>query len=154
MLNLYRKMFTSLVDLFFGNKNFYGTFGNPELCQRNPFPICPNSPNCIRLSAELNTTLEETQQLLMSYFAEHTIRLQENQPESFYSHSVWQVGFFKDDVWIKLELFQNKTIIHLKSASRTGFSDLNVNPKRVQTLLKVLKIESDLTTYPSNLSQY
>lgn len=147
-------MFTALVDLFFNNKNSYGTFGIPELRKRNPFPICPNSPNCLRLSAELNSDLDETHLLLMNYFAKHSIFLHENQPEVYYSHTIWQVGFFKDDVWIKLEEFQNKAIIHIKSASQTGFGDLNVNPRRVQSLLKLLKIESDLTKYSSDLSIY
>ena len=46
---------------------------------------------------------------------------------------------FEDDVFIHIECMEGNTLIHARSSSRVGISDLNVNPNRLDSLISHMK---------------
>ena len=47
---------------------------------------------------------------------------------------------FEDDVFIHIECMEENTLIHARSSSRVGVSDLGVNPDRLDSLISHLKL--------------
>lgn len=133
---------------FFGlgyySKNIKNNFGivNDQL---RP---CPNSPNCVSSQETRNThyvapiktkNVRDTIQTFVNYFSQSSsYRLQ--QVSNNYLHVVYtsKIFQFKDD----LEFYGDpkNNILHIRSASRVGYSDMDANKKRVK------KIKSLLTT--------
>ena len=64
----------------------------------------------------------------------------EKNVDSLSFHSVFKIPVFgwKDDVNIVLQTNKKNSIIHIRSASRVGYSDLGVNKRRVKRLLKII----------------
>lgn len=62
---------------------------------------------------------------------------------AFRIETVFKVFLFHDDVTIQLSTAQNDqlTYLHIKSASRKGYSDLGVNRRRVAAFLEKLQQE-------------
>ena len=115
--------------------------------QDGAFLPCPDSPNCVSSMTEdsdhsidpisyTDMTREEAILLLTK-----VIELEDNSiitfSEDSYIHAEFRSSFFRfvDDV----EFFfpQDEQIIHVKSASRVGYSDFGVNRKRVEHLREV-----------------
>ena len=46
---------------------------------------------------------------------------------------------FEDDVFIHIECMEENTLIHARSSSRVGVSDLGVNPDRLDSLISHLE---------------
>lgn len=114
---------------------------NPNLPSdiKNPLPDCPSTPNCVRYSfiaeRDIDTVFKDVSNTLKDMDA-HSI---EKQKSEWKIESVFRIPVFgfKDDVVIKLEPYQSqKTVIHVRSASRVGKSDLGVNERRVRRFLK------------------
>lgn len=111
----------------------------PELgLTNNQFAPCPDSPNCVSSSAtDEKHAIEPLPggalefNALAAHIAEtkkaKILVLTDN-----YLHATYTSGFFGfvDD----LELYDDETQIHVRSASREGYSDLGVNRKRVENL--------------------
>ncbi len=109
------------------------------------FP-CPDSPNSVSSMAEddhyiepisyENMTRDEAAALMIQ-----AIELQANSiitvSENYYIHAEFRSNFFRfvDDV--EFYFPQEEQIIHVKSASRVGYSDFGVNRKRVENLREV-----------------
>ena len=57
--------------------------------------------------------------------------------ERHHVDAVFKIGFFKDDVTIKIEETQNKNdaVLHIRSASRKGAYDLGVNKRRLNRFM-------------------
>lgn len=106
----------------------------------NPLPPCPDSPNCIRISEEFNISADT----LFSITGESLSKMKpystEKNVDSLSFHSVFKIPVFgwKDDVNIVLQTNKKNSIIHIRSASRVGYSDLGVNKRRVKRLLKII----------------
>ncbi|OEU73436.1 MAG: hypothetical protein BA874_07210 [Desulfuromonadales bacterium C00003068] len=103
---------------------------------------CPNSPNCV--SSEMSTSTAYIEPLAVKIEPEAawlclkrsieglggTIKMAED-------HYLWatfktKVFRFVDDVELRLDA--DSKLIHVRSASRVGYSDLGVNQKRVELL--------------------
>lgn len=96
----------------------------------NPLPPCPEKPNCVRASRYYNvdaddlfkasqTALERMRaSQIESNAAEHTLQ------------AVAEVFVFKDDVSVFIRPHEAGSVVHLRSASRTGHSDWGVNARR------------------------
>jgi len=108
----------------------------PAAAPSNPLPDCPESPNCERISAEFDRDAD-------SLFARTRQALRALGPSRLTAHpdtmrltAVYRVAWlFRDDVVVAVEPQSDGSRLHVRSASRTGYSDLGVNRRRVQRLL-------------------
>lgn len=108
----------------------------------NPLPPCPDSPNCIRITKEINTPVDTA-------FAASVEALKIMEPEqtsiSKQHHkieTVFKVFVFRDDMVIQVtEDAGESSLLHIRSASRIGKSDLGVNTRRVKTFLEQFQTE-------------
>ena len=106
----------------------------------SPLPPCPPSDNCIH--AAYHYTLTPS---VLADHVEHSLRALS--PESLESgftdmhvlHAVYKVWFFRDDVHIAIIKNGEKSTLFIRSASRTGYSDLGVNRRRVDRIIKKLE---------------
>ena len=60
-------------------------------------------------------------------------------PESRRLDAVFTVFLFKDDVALRIEPHDDGAALHIRSASRTGYSDLGVNKRRVKKFFAELE---------------
>lgn len=107
----------------------------------NPFPECPDSPNCVRISVPF---AQPTSRI----FFLATQAVENLQPAEFSSYSneltvnaVFEIPVFgfRDDLQMKIEGEDRNHVLHIRSASRTGYSDLGVNRRRVQKVIKSIR---------------
>jgi uncharacterized protein (DUF1499 family) len=106
---------------------------------------CPDSPNCVSSQAKdekhrmdpiiYTGTMEQAKQrLLMVIASMKRTRILEDRGE--YIHAVFTslIFRFKDDVDFVFD--DQKKLLHFRSASRVGYSDLGVNRKRMEEIRK------------------
>lgn len=111
----------------------------------NRLSPCPTSPNCVSsLSADKShyvepltyeVTLEEAREKLISVI--HSMKRAEIvTAEIDYIHATFKSALFGfvDDVEFSFD--DQRKVIDVRSASRTGYSDLGVNRKRVEEIRK------------------
>lgn len=104
---------------------------------------CPRSPNCVCSNCDSDKhriepiqysgAREEAMKTLIAHLG-FTDRVQVKKVEGRYLHAIYQSRVFrwKDDVEF---VFCDKTpVIHVRSASRVGWSDFGVNRKRIEAL--------------------
>ena len=109
----------------------------------NPLPPCPNSPNCIRITRQINqssnTVFNASLETIRAMNPEEITMLEDQQEIK----SVFKVLLFRDDMVLQFtEADSNSTYLHIRSSSRVGESDLGVNTRRVRSFLK--KLQSNL----------
>ena len=106
----------------------------------NPLPPCPDSPNCIRVSEEFNISADTLFSVVSKSLSKMKPYSTEKNIDSLSFHAVFKIPVFgwKDDVNIMLQANKKNSIIHVRSASRVGYSDLGVNKRRVKKLLKII----------------
>lgn len=114
------------------------------------FKPCPKTPNCVssidtstghfiqplEFSGSARDTQYKLLQILNRFKGARVVTFEENIIEAEFISSIFR---FVDDV--KFYLDDRKKIIHVKSASRVGFSDLGVNRRRIE------KIRNQLENY-------
>lgn len=107
---------------------------------------CPESPNCVSSKATkddhyvepilFNKTPEDfkkfVEKILIKFPRTSLVRLDKNYAHIEFTSLIFR---FTDDVELFFDLKESK--IHLRSASRKGYSDMGVNKKRV---LKIKEI--------------
>ena len=105
----------------------------------NPLPPCPASPNCVRqtraFALPADTLFDRARQALEA-IGPSTL---EASPDTRHIEAVFTVVFFKDDVALRIEPYQDGTVLHIRSASRVGYSDLGVNRRRVARFFRRLE---------------
>jgi uncharacterized protein (DUF1499 family) len=109
---------------------------------QNPLPPCPDSPNCIRITRSVNAPVDVV-------FKASELALQSMKPaklaslpEEYRLESVFKVFIFHDDMVLQCsEKDARTTYLHIRSASRVGYSDLGVNTKRVKRFLRRLRTQ-------------
>lgn len=113
---------------------------NPSLTN---LPLCPESPNCVSSQSSdpehfvdplvYRATLEEAkarlQQVLTSL---PRTQIVEEQPTSIRAESTSLIFRFTDDLDFAFD--DKQKLIHVRSASRVGYSDLGANRKRVEMI--------------------
>ena len=111
---------------------------------------CPKSPNCVSSLSQdeshyieplkYESTPEEAKEKLISVI--NSMKRSEIViVEISYIHTIFKSALFRfvDDVEFLFD--DQKKIIHVRSASRTGYSDLGVNRKRVEEIRKRFMIQ-------------
>lgn len=111
----------------------------PTATSDNPLPECPSSPNCERVSASYAVSPDSlfagTQRALET-LGPSQLQLR---TDSLRASATYRVAWvFSDDVDVAVHPDEDGSVLHIRSASRTGYSDLGVNRRRVQHLLSVV----------------
>ncbi len=114
----------------------------------NRLTPCPKTPNCVSSLAEdkqhfiepipyegeTAVTQHELQEILHSFKRVRVVRLEEDYIHAEFVSSVFR---FVDDVEFAFD--DVKKIIQVKSASRTGYSDLGVNRRRIEKIRELFE---------------
>ncbi|MEI6847283.1 MAG: DUF1499 domain-containing protein [Chlorobiaceae bacterium] len=114
---------------------------NPHLVNGKLRP-CPGTPNCVSSESDdmihridpfaFNGSTEQAWDFLKKVISENGGTVHDEQPEYIWSTFIVPVFGFIDDV--EFRLCPKECVIHVRSASRLGFSDLGVNRARVEQL--------------------
>lgn len=106
-----------------------------------PFEPCPDSPNCtyhsVRFHKQPKRLFEEIREV-MKRISPYKL---ETDSQSLQIDAVFRIPVFgfKDDLKIIIKSDEsNESILHIKSSSRTGESDLGVNRRRIKQILSQL----------------
>lgn len=131
----------SMIGLIFpfrgSTSSDFKTVSNAE----HPFKPCPESPNCIIHSLEFDVPESDLFEAASQVFTELS-------PHKFSTNSlilqieaVFRIPLFgfKDDVELSIASNTPGSILHIRSASRVGRSDLGVNRRRVRRILKAIQ---------------
>lgn len=108
----------------------------------NPLPPCPDSPNCIRVSTELNVEAHILFDILPRVLAEMNAEKITPNSQTLQTDVVFRIPVvgFRDDVSIRIEpgKISGHSVLHLSSRSRVGRGDLGINRRRVKSFLRIL----------------
>lgn len=115
---------------------------NHSATDSHPFPPCPESPNCIRISTPVSLKTETCWQKVTAVVEKMRPIELEKERRHFRIEAVFRVVIFRDDFCLELENRETSTIIHIRSSSREGYSDLGVNRRRVKRFLRLLENNS------------
>lgn len=108
---------------------------------------CPGSPNCVSSQADeeprkvspasLRGTPAEAMAIIVS-LVEELPRTTLVTTTDYYLHAECRSALFRfvDDLEVFID--ESESVIHFRSASRTGYSDFGVNRNRVEALKKAL----------------
>lgn len=113
-----------------------------ESIVENPLPPCPNSPNCIRITKKIERPTDVAWQAALDAINNIDPENIDLSRDQWKIDSVFRVFFFRDDMAIRLTETgdsQGTSYLHIRSASRTGYSDLGVNTRRVRAFLSELE---------------
>ncbi len=130
-------MIQSIITYFFGStpEDF------DQVVDSHPFEPCPDSSNCTYHSVKFNmeaAELFETAQSSLNQLSPHKI---ESISQSLQIDAVFRIPVFgfKDDVKIFIKPNESGgSVLHIKSASRIGESDLGVNRRRIKRILSLI----------------
>ncbi|NBC04839.1 MAG: DUF1499 domain-containing protein [Bacteroidetes bacterium] len=128
----------SIITYFLGSKpdDFNKT------ADTSPFEPCPDSPNCTFHSVEFSEKTEDLFEIVCSAMKRiETYEINTNS-QSLQIDAVFRIPIFgfKDDVKIAVKpVDHEKSILHIKSSSRVGESDLGVNRRRIKRILTTIK---------------
>ena len=116
----------------------------PSARSSNPLPECPSSPNCERISARYDVSADQLFDGTRNALTALGPVALESDADSMRAHAVYRVALlFKDDVDVVVDSSADGSVLHVRSASRVGHSDLGVNRRRVQRLL--IRVDEALT---------
>lgn len=135
--------FLVLIVLFFTWKNL-SVPSNTGIVNGKLSP-CPWTPNCVNSNATnkpyaiapLPYVSEDTIELIQDYLLKH-YNAKVLQKSSNYLHIVVSTHYlrFKDDLEFLVD--PDKRVVSVRSASRVGYSDLNMNRIRIEKLRQYL----------------
>lgn len=108
--------------------------------QDHPLPPCPSTPNCVRVSRNFKSGIEQVSQRLIQIFEGEAHKFKVIDPKRIELHAVYRIPLFgfKDDVDVIMEEAEGETTVHIRSASRLGAYDLGVNRRRVKRIFRKL----------------
>ncbi len=104
----------------------------------NPLPPCPVSPNCIRQTRRFDEPADRLFDRARQALESIGPSALKASPETRCLNAVFTVFLFKDDVALRFEPYDDGAVLHIRSASRTGYSDLGVNRRRVKRFFRAL----------------
>lgn len=115
-------------------------------------PKCPQTPNCVSSQSQdvthkvepltYDSSEKEALNQLKTIIKEtDNAEIIKTSPRYLYAQYTSRIMGFVDDVEFYLE--PNKKVIHVRSASRIGESDLGVNRRRVEGIREEFQNESD-----------
>ena len=120
----------------------------PASEQAKKLPLCPNSPNCVSSQAsdsghyiapfKIKGQPEQTWDAFKRVLAEQSRTvITEATGDSLHAEVTSLVFRFVDDIHAQLDA--DARLIHIRSASRVGYSDLGVNRRRIEALREQLR---------------
>ena len=108
-----------------------------------PIPACPRSPNCERVRVPLDAAPDDVRAAALGALRQSgglTGRAVRLAPTPDGARVVFAVGPFRDDVVLAVEAAPGGgSVLWLRSASRTGRSDLGVNRWRVARIVEATR---------------
>jgi uncharacterized protein (DUF1499 family) len=108
----------------------------------SPLPPCPSTPNCERVSRAFAVDPDTLFQAAQRALASLGPAALDVKPEAHRIHAVYRVALlFNDDVDVAVTPADDRSWLHIRSASRVGVSDLGVNKRRVQRFFSALSDE-------------
>ncbi|MEM8486761.1 MAG: DUF1499 domain-containing protein [Bacteroidota bacterium] len=106
----------------------------------NLLPECPDTPNCVRASYPFKLLPSELADHVMAVFKDMDAQsIDIGNVDSHEIMAVFKIMGFLDDVHVMISADQEGSLLHIRSASRVGKSDLGVNKRRVKKILKKLE---------------
>ena len=108
---------------------------------QHPFPPCPGTPNCVIESHSYNTEPEALFNAIQTVLVESNTYRLEADPDELTIDTVFRIPLFgfKDDLKIAIQTESDThSILHIKSSSRIGRSDLGVNQRRINRIIRKL----------------
>lgn len=114
----------------------------------HPLPLCPSSPNCVSSQAadsdhfiapfKIKSNPEDAFTALKNALTEQgrTVITEESE-NTLHAEATSLIFRFVDDVDAILDA--DAGLIHIRSASRVGYSDLGVNRRRMERLRSALR---------------
>jgi uncharacterized protein (DUF1499 family) len=104
---------------------------------QNPLPTCPDSPNCIRITRQIASPVDEVYEQALTTLKDMSPEGITEKRDSLKITTVFKVFLFRDDLDVQVTTQNNSTsLLHVRSASRVGESDLGVNTRRVKKFLQ------------------
>ncbi|MES3629312.1 MAG: DUF1499 domain-containing protein [Longimonas sp.] len=105
-----------------------------------PVPPCPDTPNCERVQRTFEAAPQRVYRAALAALADLNPISCETDPDNRSAQAVYRVAFvFNDDVHIAVRPSdKGGSTLHIRSASRVGYSDLGVNERRVRRFFRAL----------------
>ena len=118
-----------------------------EATSANPLPPCPDDMlNCFRASRPFGASTEVIGRAIDRAVRGHahvlTGRPVEIRRDGLRLDAVFQIGPLKDDVTLVAEGDSLGSVVHLRSASRVGRSDMGLNRLRAKVLFDAIAAEA------------
>lgn len=105
----------------------------------SPLPPCPESPNCEHVTRTYPLAADSLFRAATQALTAIGPISVETEDDDRRAQAVYRVALvFKDDVWIAVTPGDDRSHLHIRSASRVGYSDLGVNARRVQNYFEAL----------------
>ncbi len=105
----------------------------------SPLPPCPESPNCEHVTRTYPLAADSLFHAATQALTAIDPISVETEDDELRAQAVYRVALvFKDDVWIAVTPGDDGSHLHIRSASRVGYSDLGVNARRVQNFFEAL----------------
>ncbi len=108
--------------------------------EATPLEECPDSPNCVRISLWFDAEPDEVLSAAREALEEIGAGSLELDDEARRIDATFRVFVFTDDVAIAVTSHDDRSALHIRSASRVGRDDLGVNARRVAGFLDVLEL--------------
>jgi uncharacterized protein (DUF1499 family) len=104
----------------------------------HPFKPCPGTPNCVIHSIQFRTEADTLFRVCSDVIREMDPYTTDENSHSLQIEAVFRIPVFgfMDDVEIAIASDHTGSILHVRSSSRVGHSDLGVNRRRVQRIVK------------------
>ena len=129
LLNFFIFSFIFIFSIFINNNN---TFAIDSLIDNNILGACSNPNNCVFESWKVTNADESFKELIDILKNTPRIKIINIKEDYLHALATSRVMKFIDDIEIKKS--EKGNILKVKSKSRTGFYDLGVNKRRINTL--------------------
>ena len=116
----------------------------PETPLGGPLAECPDTPNCARVRVAMSQppgAVRDAVQRALPHLGGWTGRAASVEETEAGVHATFAVGPFRDSVDVAVEAEGTGSVLWVRSASRTGRSDLGVNRARVAALVAAVQAE-------------
>jgi len=120
----------AIVSIFLINKEY--TFAMDFKVDNNIVSSCTNPNNCVLESWKVNNANDSFTELIDLLDNTPRIKIINIKEDYLHALATSRVMKYVDD--IEIEKFEEGNILKVKSKSRTGFYDLGVNKRRINTL--------------------
>lgn len=140
MLNLLRTLTGFFIFLIAMAPSVMAQEASPDLLSSSPLDACTSSLNCVHEAYLFDVLPSELTQVAMEVLNanKYLDTVTQGAVDHHRIDAVFNAWRFKDDVQIAVELHEGGSVFFIKSASRTGRSDLGVNKRRVKGIIKDL----------------